>query len=487
MIRQVLHTVWCNIAGEAAGEIWNWPVLEVKTCNATETSLFLSKRASAASRSSDIIGKERDQSAFLELPDVIILKIFRCLGTRDRERASAACKQWRRINLDPSLWRSFDLSDCTISSHVTMRDKTLIRLVSRLRSSALLRIDMSGPCCRHVTNVSLFHVARNCTNIQALNISGCKRITDTGIELIAQNCVYLEVLVLARCNRITNRGLGMVLRRSGLRHLDVSGCAWVGNDTLLNIARRCRALRSLELEGCAKITDRGLNALAVSSLELTRLNLRNIKRITDNGMERLIAAKKHELRALEIGIVRKSCVTVAVLGLIAEHCTHLESLDFQMCRPGHVDELIGQVAEQCHGLRHLAVRPRCHELSAATLARLSKACPHLQSVERTMRYYKAWNALPALLGVTWKTFTWRKSKTSNLMSFLTSVTHAPPPPPPPALQQFVSTKCHYLVSGKDYLRAFTQEWSISNFPCSLTRNITSHCMKNLAFHSSLRW
>ena len=31
-------------------------------------------------------------------------------------------------------------------------------------------------------------------------------------------------------------------------------------------------------------------------------------------------------------------------------------------------------------------------------------------------------------------------------------------------------------------------WSISNFPCSLTRNITSHSMtKNLAFHSFLRW
>ena len=27
---QVLHTVWCNIAGEAAGEIWNWLLLGVK-------------------------------------------------------------------------------------------------------------------------------------------------------------------------------------------------------------------------------------------------------------------------------------------------------------------------------------------------------------------------------------------------------------------------------------------------------------------------
>ena len=40
------------------------------------------------------------------------------------------------------------------------------------------------------------------------------------------------------------------------------------------------------------------------------------------------------------------------------------------------------------------------------------------------------------------------------------------------------------VSGYPF---YSQEWSISNFPCSLTRNITSHSMKNLAFHSLLRW
>ena len=35
-------------------------------------------------------------------------------------------------------------------------------------------------------------------------------------------------------------------------------------------------------------------------------------------------------------------------------------------------------------------------------------------------------------------------------------------------------------------RFHTQEQSILNFPCSLTSNITSHSMKNLAFHSLLR-
>ena len=33
----------------------------------------------------------------------------------------------------------------------------------------------------------------------------------------------------------------------------------------------------------------------------------------------------------------------------------------------------------------------------------------------------------------------------------------------------------------------SQVWSLSNFSCSLTRNITSHSMENVAFHSLLRW
>ena len=34
MKSQVLHTVWCNISGEAAGEIWNWSLFGMKGLNA---------------------------------------------------------------------------------------------------------------------------------------------------------------------------------------------------------------------------------------------------------------------------------------------------------------------------------------------------------------------------------------------------------------------------------------------------------------------
>ena len=57
---------------------------------------------------------------------------------------------------------------------------------------------------------------------------------------------------------------------------------------------------------------------------------------------------------------------------------------------------------------------------------------------------------------------------------------------------YLSAHVHAIVSRRSgkvfWSTAFHyQEWSISNFPCSLTRNITLHSMKNLAFHKLLRW
>ena len=48
--------------------------------------------------------------------------------------------------------------------------------------------------------------------------------------------------------------------------------------------------------------------------------------------------------------------------------------------------------------------------------------------------------------------------------------------------------CHFLVRSNDglTLEASAAIWSMSNFPSSPTRNITSHSMENLAFHSLLR-
>ena len=59
----------------------------------------------------------------------------------------------------------------------------------------------------------------------------------------------------------------------------------------------------------------------------------------------------------------------------------------------------------------------------------------------------------------------------------------PPPPPPPLTPGGLSLLLQAISPG---LLFHSQEWSTSNFSCSLTRNIPSHSMENLAFHILLR-
>ena len=76
----------------------------------------------------------------------------------------------------------------------------------------------------------------------------------------------------------------------------------------------------------------------------------------------------------------------------------------------------------------------------------------------------------------------------------------PPPPPPnhPSLTLWLNCFLLRKHNGYHHYEArwpashasepfHSQEWSMSNFHCSLTRNITSLSMKNLAFHSLRRW
>ncbi|KAL9967687.1 hypothetical protein ACROYT_G025972 [Oculina patagonica] len=171
--------------------------------------------------------------------------------------------------------------------------------------------------------------------------------------MIARCCPYMEVLGMSKCPLILNRGLGSVLRRSKLlRELDVSGCLWVTDAVLLEIGQLCRCLMYLSIEGCKKVTDSGVTALANSSTALKHINLRNTKRISNAGMEQFLS-KMPDIEGLEIGLVRKSRMTAAILNHVATHCRNLTFLDYREWFPTPVEDVLCQIAEQCQGLRYL--------------------------------------------------------------------------------------------------------------------------------------
>ena len=192
---------------------------------------------------------------------------------------------------------------------------------------------------------------------------------------------------MSKCPMIQNRGLGFVLRRSKmLRELDVSGCVWVTDTVLVEIAEQCRCLTYLSIEGCKKVTDVGLIALADSCPSLRHINLRNTKRISNDGMEEFLT-KLPDLEGLEIGLVRKGRGTAAILNLVATHCRNLTFFDYQECFPTPVEDVLCQIAERCQGLRHLGVRYHYQTLSKNLVLSLTELCPSLVRIDASLRFY----------------------------------------------------------------------------------------------------
>lgn len=350
---------------------------------------FLLKKRSSGEKSFrenlavDQLHHGKDTGTCLHLPDALLLKIFLHLAIKDLTRMSRVCQQWRRVSLDPSLWRKIDFSFCNTS----VRDKNVICLVSRIRPSVITHIDLSGPACFRITNISLFHIARQCQKLRKLYISDRSRITSPAMEMIAYHCPYMEVLGMSKCSLILSRGLCSVVRRLKLlRELDISGCLWVTDTVLGELAEQSRCLNYLSIEGCKKVTDTGLIAIANSCYSLKHINLRNTKRITDAGMEQFLS-KMPFLEGLEIGLVRKGRGTVAVLNLVATHCRNLTFLDYQECFPSPVEDVICQIAERCRGLRYLGLRYRYQSLSINFVRSVTELCPNLVKIDSSLRLY----------------------------------------------------------------------------------------------------
>ena len=328
---------------------------------------------------------EKNNERYCHLPDALLLKIFSHFAIDDLMRVSRVCQQWRRVSLDSTLWQSIDLSSCLHTAR--LHDSNIICLVSRVTSSAITHIDMSGPGCSRITNVSLFHIARQCHKLRKLYICNRNRITSTGMEMIARCCPCMEVLGMSKCPLILNRGLGSVLRRSKLlRELDISGCLWVTDAVLLEIGEQCSSLVFLSIEGCKKVTDAGLIALANSCATLRHVNLRNTKRISNAGMEQFLT-KMPDLEGLEIGLVRKGRMTAAILNHVATHCRNLTFFDYQECFPTPVEEVLCRIAEKCQGLQYLGVRYQYQTLSNSLVLSLTKLCPSLVKIDASLRFY----------------------------------------------------------------------------------------------------
>lgn len=148
-------------------------------------------------------------------------------------------------------------------------DEGIIELVRQ--SKNLISLDIGY---RKFSDTAITAVARHCSKLIKLDISGCVQITDIGITEVARNCLNLESLDIFYCNKITDNGV-------------------------IEVARHCSKLLSLDIVNCSKITDKSVIEVARHLTKLESLNLRYLH-ITNVSMFEIVQ-NCTVLKRLDIG------------------------------------------------------------------------------------------------------------------------------------------------------------------------------------------
>lgn len=153
-------------------------------------------------------------------------------------------------------------------------DEGIVELVSNCHQ--IKHLDISW--C-YLTNQSVFAIAKNCPELEFLNLDGNHQIDDSGINALSKNCRNLKVLKLKdcrikdissigtyklpltelylyRCDNVSNESLKTIIKNCGetFIHLELASVQDLQDDSLNLIGQRCKKLVYLGVRACRKIS-----------------------------------------------------------------------------------------------------------------------------------------------------------------------------------------------------------------------------------------
>jgi hypothetical protein len=249
------------------------------------------------------------------------------------------------------------------------------------------------------TAVSLL-ATRMAATLRSLDISYSGRIADSELRALSL-CTSVERLVLSDCRLLSDTTLSRCLTamRSTLRHLDVSGCKLLSDNSMRNLAALAIPLSFLDVYYCTLISAPVLGAVvaacgaslahlhlsgtaqADSSLwdaisrhctSLTHLYARECKRLS--GADWIGVAARCTLLE-EINAAHCAAMDDAAVIAIVRLCPRLRLLDVSYAE--HVtDRALVELARGAHRLRSL-VLAYCDRVSETAIGALSAARPQL--------------------------------------------------------------------------------------------------------------
>uniref|UniRef100_A0A672R8X2 F-box/LRR-repeat protein 2 n=1 Tax=Sinocyclocheilus grahami TaxID=75366 RepID=A0A672R8X2_SINGR len=210
---------------------------------------------------------------------------------------SEGCRMLENLNLS---WCDQITSDGieALSRGCTSLRALFLRGCTQLDDAALKHLQKHCPELMTINMQSCTMLYPSCSKSQMTALwfvclaAATSQITHTHTEsFIHIACVFLRILEAARCSHVTDAGFTVLARNChDLEKMDLEECILVTDNTLVQLSIHCPRLQALSLSHCELITDDGIRHLSSSVCGQERLQvveLDNCPLITDITLEHL--------------------------------------------------------------------------------------------------------------------------------------------------------------------------------------------------------
>lgn len=180
--------------------------------------------------------------------------------------------------------------------------------------------------CSSVTDKAVERFARKKgPSLRVLSVANCSHVSDDGVELLAKHCTGLRSIDLSGCPRVRDRSVYAMSSLVGLQHIALDGCAEVSDEALRHLFTSVTQLKSLSMKGCASITEEGLRFMHEMPVPWGTRRHRNCA----------------QLQELRVG--RNDHISDEFLVTTAALCPRLRVLEVTACPLLGGDEAMGKV------------------------------------------------------------------------------------------------------------------------------------------------
>lgn len=172
-------------------------------------------------------------------------------------------------------------------SSTRILDQDVIRLL--MMSPHLKVLDLGNTT---ISDKTLFAVAKFCPNLDSLNLRMVPAITEAGVEAVLRSCPNLRVLSLGWATRTKRFAHHIAKNCRNIEHLDLSGCCHEVTDSLVReITEASPELQTLDLSDCYDLTDACIDSIVKNLSNITTVSLSRNHLITLDAMWKLTSAK----------------------------------------------------------------------------------------------------------------------------------------------------------------------------------------------------